>query len=60
VKNGDKIRVDIPGRELELLISDRELQSRLKRFKPPDRELKGILGKYRKLVSSASEGAICR
>ncbi|MDD1765094.1 MAG: dihydroxy-acid dehydratase, partial [Methanomassiliicoccales archaeon] len=40
VKNGDKIRVDIPGRELELLISDRELQSRLKRFKPPDRELK--------------------
>ena len=60
VKDGDKIRVDIPGRKLELLVSDRELQSRLKGFKPPDHKLKGILGKYRELVSSASEGAICK
>ena len=60
VKNGDKIRIDIPKRKLDIMISDSEMSARLKKVKPVDRKPKGILQKYRALVSAASEGAICR
>jgi dihydroxy-acid dehydratase len=60
VRNGDKIKVDIPARKLELMVSDNELRARLKRIKPIDSKPKGILKKYRELVSSASEGAVCK
>ncbi|QLH75737.1 MAG: dihydroxy-acid dehydratase [Methanomassiliicoccales archaeon] len=60
VKDGDKISIDIPGRRLELLISDAELKQRLDSIEPVDRHPRGVLGKYRKLVGSADEGAISR
>jgi len=60
VRNGDKIRVDIPARKLELLVSDKELKARLKKVKIVDSKPKGILRKYRELVSPASEGAVCK
>ncbi|MDD1767637.1 MAG: dihydroxy-acid dehydratase [Methanomassiliicoccales archaeon] len=60
VKDGDKIRIDIPERKLEVLLSDAELSTRLKKAKPVDRKPKGILLKYRELVTHASEGAVCR
>jgi dihydroxy-acid dehydratase len=59
IKNGDKISIDIPNRKLELLISGRELERRLKEFKPPKPKVTGgYLARYSKLVSSADRGAV--
>ncbi len=59
VKDGDKIRIDIPERKIELLISEEELQARLKDFKPLKKEVKSkLLRKYQKTVTSASRGAV--
>ena len=59
IKNGDKIKIDIPARKLELLVSDEELEQRRKEFKPlPPKEVKGFLAKYAKTVQSASVGAV--
>ena len=60
VRNDDKIRIDIPGRKIELLIPEKELRRRLEKVKIVDRHPEGMLLKYRKLVSQSSEGAICR
>jgi dihydroxy-acid dehydratase len=57
VRNGDQIEIDIPGKKLNLLISDEELKKRLSQWKPPKKELKGYLKRYAKLVQSASTGA---
>jgi dihydroxy-acid dehydratase len=57
VRNGDKIEIDIPGKRLNLLISDSELKRRLSQWKPPKKELKGYLKRYARLVTSASTGA---
>jgi dihydroxy-acid dehydratase len=58
VKDGDMIEIDIPGRKLNLLISDDELKRRLSLWKPPKRELKGYLKRYASLVQSANTGAV--
>jgi dihydroxy-acid dehydratase len=57
VRNGDKIEIDIPGKKLNLLISEKELKRRLSQWKPPKRNLKGYLKRYSKLVQSANTGA---
>jgi len=60
VKNGDRIRIDIKARTLDLLVDEKELAERKKSFKPlPPRYTSGVLGKYVKLVGSASRGAVC-
>ena len=59
VKNGDTITFDIPKRRLDVALSQREIASRLKKVKPPvPRYTSGVMGKYARHVSSASEGAI--
>ncbi len=57
VQDGDGIEIDIPGKKLNLLISDEELKKRLSRWKPPKKELKGYLRRYARLVQSANTGA---
>jgi dihydroxy-acid dehydratase len=57
VQNGDMIEIDIPGKRLNLLISDEELKKRLSQWKPPQKELKGYLKRYARLVQSAHTGA---
>ncbi|MFB3886109.1 MAG: dihydroxy-acid dehydratase [Thermodesulfobacteriota bacterium] len=57
VRNGDRIEIDIPGKRLNLLISDGEMKKRLSEWKPPKRELKGYLKRYARLVQSANTGA---
>jgi dihydroxy-acid dehydratase len=58
VRDGDRIRVDIAGRTLDLLVPDEELQGRKKDWEPvPPKFTTGVLGKYAKLVHSAAEGA---
>ena len=59
VKNGDTITFDIPKRRLDVALSQKEIATRLKKVKPPvPRYTSGVMGKYARHVSSASEGAI--
>lgn len=61
VKEGDIISIDIPNGKLNVEVSDEEIKSRLECWTAPEpRITKGYLGRYAKLVSSASEGAILR
>lgn len=61
VEDGDLIEIDIPQRELNLLVSDAELEKRKQSWVPQAPSVtKGWLTRYRKLVSSASEGAILK
>jgi len=60
VKTGDRIRIDIPSRTLDLLVDDAELARRRAEFVPlPPLYTRGVLAKYAKLVGSASKGAVC-
>jgi len=59
VRDGDRIRIDIPNRRLELLVDDADLVERRAEFQPlPQRYTRGVLSKYAKLVGSASKGAV--
>jgi dihydroxy-acid dehydratase len=59
VQNGDRIRVDIPNRRLDLLISDAEMEERRRNWKQPAYKITtGWLGRYTRMVTSASTGAI--
>jgi dihydroxy-acid dehydratase len=59
VKNGDTITFDIPKRRLDIALSQKEIVTRLKKVKPPvPRYTSGVMGKYARHVSSASEGAV--
>ena len=60
VRDGDRIRIDIPTRKLDLLVDEAELDRRRQEFEPlPPRYSRGVLGKYVRLVGSASRGAVC-
>ena len=60
IKDGDRVRIDIPSRTLDLLVDEAELEKRRATFKPlPPRYTRGVLHKYVKLVGSASRGAVC-
>ena len=59
VRNGDPITIDAQKNELNLDISEDELEARLEAWTLPEaKEKRGVLAKYAKLVSSASLGAI--
>ena len=61
VVDGDTITIDIPGKVLQLHVSEEEIASRLKTWKrPAPKFTKGYLGLYTKLASSAASGAILR
>ncbi len=59
LREGDTIVFDVPARRLDVEASDAEIASRLKAWSPPPpRYARGVFGKYARLVSSASEGAV--
>ena len=59
VEEGDTITIDAHARLLQLNVSDEELAARRANWQPrPPRYTKGVLGKYAKLVSSSSLGAL--
>ena len=61
VQNGDAITIDSEARELRVELSDDEIAARLRDWTPPPpRHEGGVLAKYARLVSSASEGAVTR
>lgn len=57
VRDGDIIDIDIPARKLSVRLTDEEIAQRMKDFKPLERPVVGVQRKYRKLVSSGSDGA---
>ena len=58
-QTGDKIRLDLDARRLDLLVDDQELEKRRKVWKPaPARYTSGVLGKYAKLVGTSAKGAV--
>jgi dihydroxy-acid dehydratase len=60
VADGDRIRLDMTARTLDLLVDPAELERRRADWKlPPPRYETGALGKYAKLVGSAAQGAVC-
>jgi dihydroxy-acid dehydratase len=59
VKNGDTITFDIAKRRLDVKLTAAEITSRLKKVKvPAPRYTSGVMAKYARHVSSASEGAV--
>jgi dihydroxy-acid dehydratase len=61
VRNGDRIRLDIPQRVLELMVSEAELAERRANWRlPPKKKSTGSLGKYAAMATSASTGAILK
>ncbi len=59
VKTGDQIEIDAVKNTISLLIPDEEFSSRMAAYTPPPpNETRGVLAKYARLVSSASEGAV--
>lgn len=61
IRNGDRIRIDIPKRRVDLLVSQDEIKERLSRWKAPKPKIKkGYLARYARMVSSAGKGAIMK
>ncbi len=59
VRDGDRIRVDVPNKRLDVLVDDAELVARRVGWTvPPTRYPKGFLAKYAKLAQGAEKGAI--
>lgn len=59
VKNGDTITFDIAKRRLDVDLTQAEIKARLKKVKTPvPRYTMGVMAKYARHVSSASEGAV--
>jgi len=61
VTDGDMISVDIPGRRLNLLVEQEELDRRKAAWRAPEPKIKvGVLARYRSSVTSASKGSVLR
>ncbi|MGO8760775.1 MAG: dihydroxy-acid dehydratase [Desulfobaccales bacterium] len=61
VQEGDRIKIDIPAKTLTLLVDDAELARRRQAWQPPEPKIKsGYLSRYSRMVSSGSQGAVCK
>ncbi|CAD7769211.1 Dihydroxy-acid dehydratase [Candidatus Methanoperedenaceae archaeon GB37] len=58
VEDGDKIEIDIPRRRLDVKIDPETLEERKDHWKPPEKDVKGYLARYQKMVTSASSGCV--
>jgi dihydroxy-acid dehydratase len=60
VRDGDRIRLDVAKRTIDLLVGADELAGRKLDWKPVHHSYdRGVLAKYSKLVGSAAQGAVC-
>ncbi|MBM4301659.1 MAG: dihydroxy-acid dehydratase [Deltaproteobacteria bacterium] len=61
VREDDRIKIDIPAKTLTLLVDDAELARRLQTWQPPEPKIsEGYLSRYSRMVSSGSQGAVCK
>lgn len=58
IQNGDIITIDAQKNIIEVALPAEEIESRKAQWSQPDEKLTGILSKYRRTVSSASEGCV--
>lgn len=59
IREGDRIRINIPECRLDILVDEEELEKRRREWRPPQPKIsKGYLARYAKLVKSANTGAI--
>lgn len=59
VREGDTIVIDVANRELNVKLSDEEIAQRIAEYKVPEPlYTRGVLGKYARHVTSASQGAV--
>ena len=58
IEDGDKIRIDINKRTLDLMVDEKTLEERRNKLKPFEIKARGLLGKYARTVQDASHGAI--
>ena len=60
VRDGDRVRLDVAAKMLDLLVEDAELDARREGWTPTmPEERGGVLAKYVRLVGSAAHGAVC-
>lgn len=61
VRDGDHIEIDIENRKLNLLLSDEDIATRLKGWRPRAMNIpKGFLAIYHRMVTQADMGAVLR
>ncbi|MBI4582257.1 MAG: dihydroxy-acid dehydratase, partial [Planctomycetes bacterium] len=61
IRSGDVIEIDIPGRTLNVKLTEAELTERRKQWKPPAPRFKtGYLAKYTAMATSAAPGAVLK
>jgi dihydroxy-acid dehydratase len=61
VRDGDTITIDVANRRMDVDLDDGEIARRIQAYESPPRAYEnGVLAKYARLVSSASEGAVTR
>lgn len=61
VRNGDRIRIDIPQKKLILKVTEEEIRKRKKQWKRPEPKIKtGYAARYAQLVTSGGTGAILK
>jgi dihydroxy-acid dehydratase len=61
IKEGDRIKIDIPAKTLTLLMDEAELARRRESWRAPEPKIKhGYLSRYSRMVSSGSQGAVCK
>ena len=59
IRDGDEIEIDIPGKRLDLKLSDNEIEKRLSEIPPWEPKIQqGYMARYATLVSSADKGAV--
>jgi dihydroxy-acid dehydratase len=61
VRDGDTITIDVTNRRIDLDVPDEEIAARVHAYQVPESSHRtGVMAKYAKLVSSASQGAVTR
>ena len=59
LRDGDEITIDVTARKLDVALSDDEIAQRVDEYESPESEYpSGVMAKYARTVSSASEGAV--
>jgi len=60
IRDGDRVTFDVASRRLDVDLTDDEIAARVAAYQPPPPAYRqGVMAKYARLVSSASEGAVC-
>ncbi|OPY29515.1 MAG: dihydroxy-acid dehydratase [Methanocella sp. PtaU1.Bin125] len=60
LRDGDVVEIDIPGKRVDVKLSQAEIEARKKTFVPKRKQLRGYLARYAKNVTSASTGSLIR